>query len=213
MSHAQNIKSYYFSITDLFIKDMEGLKLIRDNCKYCNFIYKHRPEIKCVCPNCNKTDPTLWPHPNLYILIDRLYYFRKAKIGKELSVIIFCSIFEGLFDDFFLKYILEKEKTSAKIAELVLRRYSSLEQRVTELYKKIVGVSFKHELNELGYSKFYANWISIKNARDNFIHLNDTLIDNTIIKITFKILPDLFSIFAGLNNKYLLNVKNRVVSA
>lgn len=210
---ANKVRRVHFSITDLLINASNNPQLLYDQCRGCNFIFpcrisekKNIKEGGCICPKCKKDSPTIWPSVSFFGLLSYFYELKKLSVSQQqLFVIVFCSIFEGLFDTFLERYLVLVERTPLRITKFLLRRYPSIDSRVTDLYKKIIGKSFRDELIILKFMKFYDEWELIKRARNDFVHLKEPAIKKAVIRSAFRLMPSMLSIFMRLNNKYLFS--------
>lgn len=186
-----------------------GVVLSFQQCPSCDFITKEDlTRLSTPCPNCGKKNETrhIWPQLKLLNLIDSVYFFSqlKNKKFKNISIILFCSLFEALLEDF-LETFMKKQGNSSEIITLLLNCYKNIEARTDVLYKKLTGESFKEDLESVNFKGWYENWKEIKDIRNNLLHVKQIYyVKEDILEKTKHNSKGLTTIFAELNNRYCL---------
>lgn len=185
-----------------------GTVLSFEQCSSCDFTTKEDlTNPSTPCPNCGKTDETrmMWPGLEFIGLIDSVHFFSqlKNKKIKNISVILFCSLFEGLLEDF-LETFLKNQGNSKEVICALLNCYKNVEARIDNLYKQLASKSFIDDLKSMGFKGWYENWKEIKTVRNQLLHVKTIYVnEDTFEKVTNNS-KDLITIFANLNNKYCL---------
>lgn len=117
---------------------------------------------------------------------------------RLIIVLLFWTLFESLMDQLVSKKL---ESIPPKIAKDLLKRYSTINNRIGDLYKMVFENSFKEDLQEVGFPHLYDHIKNVQEKRNDFIHNNPKAIDEQMINDTVKYLQDVQQAWILIYNK------------
>jgi len=117
---------------------------------------------------------------------------------RIIIVLLFWTLFESQMESLFSK----KLKTiPEKIANNLLKRYSTISSRLGEFYKLVFDATFEDDLKELGYHHLFNHIKKIQQKRNEFIHDNPMAIDDVLVLETVTYLQAVQEAWIAIYNK------------
>jgi hypothetical protein len=117
---------------------------------------------------------------------------------KLMIVVLFWTLFENLMERFFTDAL---KSTPKNIAADLLRRYSGIGARLDRLYKIVFNVTFREDLELIGYEHLYKHLKILQDKRNDFMHGNHEAINESLINETVKHFQDVQYVWIQLYNK------------
>jgi len=173
-------------------------------CDSCNYVFSGEEGLKLVatkvpCPKCSALGSRKnFPNTVAHKLLDTIFDYS----GHEfLPPILFCILFESLFEEF-LENLLSKRGRETEKVENILKRNWRIKDRL-EIFKKYIGKSFKETLDSnINWKNFYGHWNRIKEKRDKFLHGNPYALNSKVSEESVKLSKKIFSLFIWLHNRF-----------
>ena len=179
------------------LKD-DFLILDYNQCAICNYISKdERMALSDFpCPNCGakeeRNGSVLWPIANLIMIYQEIMKFYGQE-EKEIVIILFSVLYEGLFDDF-LENLLVISGANYEIKEYIMGNLMFFPRR-EKLYNKPTQSKFENDCNRTVNNKFYNGLKEINVLRNKFIHEAALKIKKEDMEKTIELLGEILDFF------------------
>lgn len=156
-------------------------------------------------PDCGHTSiRELWPRWDILTVIDDTDLSSlEAQDAGPLKLVLYCSIFDFLFEDFLVNF-LYKIKTPNELVDFILNACSDFPERLS-LFKQVTGESLEEVFKNNNFSDFAVEFKILRENRNNFVHRTFE-IDFEILAHCFEVVErNMLPAFVFLNNKYIKN--------
>lgn len=173
-------------------------------CPNCKYVFADTVGLELVetdkpCPKCNeKGIREIFPGLSACKFLNMIFEFS----GHDfLPAVLFPPLFEVLLVEFIKNYMRKLGLTENQINELL--KMNSGVEKYLELFKSLIGKSFKEVLNGNKHvGSFYDDWFTVKEKRNKFMHGNPHSIGKTSSQKALNLSKQMFGIFIWLNNEY-----------